>query len=293
MTLRHLKIFKEVCDCRSVTQAAKNLYIAQPSVSAVIAEMEKHYHVALFGRIKNRLVITEAGQELYERACNVLNGFEDFENCAYKKSRADAVKIGTSLTIGTFLLPKLLQKMKTEIPTARPQIKIFPKETVEKAVLTGELDMGLVENAVDLQNFDAQKFYRDELVAACAKDYPAPDELKIEDLYAHRFILREKGSASRERFERFLQENGVKIEPFIESANPQAALHCAAAGLGIAVLPLGIIEDKLADGTLRRIMLGNAVFEREYFVISRKKKKFTALQSEVLALCTRFLDEKK
>lgn len=291
MTLRHLKILKEVCECRSVTQAAKNLYIAQPSVSAVIKETEEHYGVRLFKRIKNRLVITEAGQELYERACNVLNDFNDFENCAYKKSRADTIKIGTSLTIGTFLLPELMKKIRKNFPSAEMKIKIFPKESVENAVLTGELDLGLVENAVNLREFDAQKFYRDELVAVCAKDYPAPDTLKISELFDYPFILREKGSASRERFDSFSEAHGVKIEPFIESANPQAALNCAAAGLGIAILPLGMAEEKLKEGTLRRVGVENTRFEREYYVISRKKKPLTALQRNVLALCTAFLSE--
>lgn len=110
MTLRHLRIFKEVCELKSVTKAANKLYIAQPAVSVAIAELEKKYDVKLFQRIKNRMVITSAGKQLYERALTVLNNFDDFESTAYESGKTCGLKIGASLTIGTFLLPAMIKK---------------------------------------------------------------------------------------------------------------------------------------------------------------------------------------
>ena len=62
MTLRHLRIYLEVYRCGSITQAAKKLYISQPSVSQVIQELESHYGIRLFDRIGRRLYVTEAGK---------------------------------------------------------------------------------------------------------------------------------------------------------------------------------------------------------------------------------------
>ena len=124
MTLRYLRIFKEVCEQKSVTKAAKKLFISQPSVSVVISDLEKKYNVKLFMRIHNRLVITEEGQELYTRACNVLNNFDDFETLAFENSSSNIVKIGTSLTIGTFLLPSLLKELQKQKPQAQFKIRL-------------------------------------------------------------------------------------------------------------------------------------------------------------------------
>lgn len=99
-----------MCELKSVTKAANKLYIAQPAVSVAIAELEKKYDVKLFQRIKNRMVITSAGKQLYERALTVLNNFDDFESTAYESGKTCGLKIGASLTIGTFLLPAMIKK---------------------------------------------------------------------------------------------------------------------------------------------------------------------------------------
>ena len=62
MTIRHLRVFSEVCACGSVTAAASRLYITQPAASAAIAELEARYGVRLFDRIGRRLYLTQAGK---------------------------------------------------------------------------------------------------------------------------------------------------------------------------------------------------------------------------------------
>ena len=61
MTLRHLKIFVAVCDEGGVTAAARALYMAQPSVSLALQELESYYGVPFFDRIARRLHLTQAG----------------------------------------------------------------------------------------------------------------------------------------------------------------------------------------------------------------------------------------
>ena len=194
MTLRHLRIFREVCEQKSVTKAAKKLFISQPSVSVVIADMEKKYNVKLFMRIHNRLVITEEGQELYTRACNVLNNFDDFETLAFENSNSNCVKIGTSLTIGTFLLPSLLKRIQTLFPQAQLKVKIFPKDKIESLLLQGELDFGLIENSVKYPELTAIQFYEDKLVAVCSPQFAVGDTLNVQELEKYPLLLREKAA---------------------------------------------------------------------------------------------------
>lgn len=71
MTIRHLEIFLRVAESESMSTAAKELFISQPTVSGSIAELEKEYNVRLFERLNKRLYITEAGEKLriYARKC--------------------------------------------------------------------------------------------------------------------------------------------------------------------------------------------------------------------------------
>ena len=80
MTIRHLKIFVAVCEYGSTTKAAEALYIAQPTISSTVTELEHYYNVALFERINQRLVLTDIGKEILAKAKDILAGFEDFEN---------------------------------------------------------------------------------------------------------------------------------------------------------------------------------------------------------------------
>lgn len=288
MTLRYLRIFKEVCEQKSVTKAAKKLFISQPSVSVVISDLEKKYNVKLFMRIRNRLVITEEGQELYTRACNVLNNFDDFETLAFENSNSNIVKIGTSLTIGTFLLPSLLKELQKQYPQAQYKVKIFPKEKIENMLLQGELDFGLVENAVNHSELIAQQFYEDKLVAVCAPDFSAPETLNVQELKNFPLILREKGSATRDFFDGYLKQHGTELFPFIETSNPQAAINCTKEGLGITILPLSMVQENLQNNSLRMIDLNDIDLKRFYFIVSHKQKVFSNLQKNILSVCEKY-----
>ena len=78
MTIRHLKIFFQVADTGTMSAAAKNLYMTQPSV-AQQWELEEHYHVLLFERFAKKLYITEAGRQLYRYARLVITQFDLLE----------------------------------------------------------------------------------------------------------------------------------------------------------------------------------------------------------------------
>ena len=76
MTLRHLRIFMEVCRFGSITQAAEELNMAQPAVSYAIRELESYYETRLFERMNRRLYITEYGEQLMNYADSILGQFD-------------------------------------------------------------------------------------------------------------------------------------------------------------------------------------------------------------------------
>ena len=80
MTIRHLRIFLAVADSGTMSQAAKKLYITQPSVSQAVRELEEHYRVLLFERLSKKLYITEAGKTFYSYAKQVVFQFDQLED---------------------------------------------------------------------------------------------------------------------------------------------------------------------------------------------------------------------
>ena len=131
MTLRHLKIFVAVCEEESITAAARKLYIAQPSVSFAIGELEEHYGVKLFDRISRRLYITEPGKQLLSRAREILAIFSEMEQGIRDWDSIGTLRIGTSITAGTCFLPEVAKKFYALRPQIQLQVSIENSRTLE------------------------------------------------------------------------------------------------------------------------------------------------------------------
>lgn len=79
MTLRHMKIYVSVFRLSSMTKAAEELHLAQPSVSLAVRELEDYYGIRLFERIGRHISSTEAGKEFYSYAVHIVSLFEEME----------------------------------------------------------------------------------------------------------------------------------------------------------------------------------------------------------------------
>src|SRR5690554_7400796 len=112
MTLRHLKIFVAVCETGGATAAGEKLYIAQPSISLAISELEDYYGIKLFDRIAKRLHVTEAGKHFLQYARHIVALFEDMEKEVKNFDAIGLIRVGTSITIGNYLLSDYIKQFK-------------------------------------------------------------------------------------------------------------------------------------------------------------------------------------
>ena len=165
MTLRHLKMFVAVCETGSVTRASELLYIAQPTVSHAISELEKYYNVRLFDRINQRLILTETGRELLVSAKEILSDFESFERLASFGGQSPRVRIGASLTLGQTVVPPYLKRLGTEQPEIEAQLVIKTSASIQAEIENGDLDFAIVEGEISSPYLRAELFTRDKLVA--------------------------------------------------------------------------------------------------------------------------------
>ena len=145
MTLRHYKIFLAVCDCMNMTAAAENLFLSQSAVSQAIAEMEKHYGVRLFERMSRKLYLTTAGKKLMRYANQIVRMDLEAEDNMKALQKDGSIRVGASVTIGAYVLPKLVSRFQQN----RPGTEVFVVEdntaNIEAMLLGGQLDLALVE----------------------------------------------------------------------------------------------------------------------------------------------------
>lgn len=290
MTLRHLKIFVTVCKYGSMTKAAEDLHIAQPSVTLAVKELENYYGVILFNRINQRLVLTDFGKEALLRARETLAAFSAFEDLMNRSERNVTLNIGASLTVGKFLIPRFWHRIETEYPEVRCFVAIYQTHIIEQKIKAGELDFAIVEEQVTSPYLHAIPYTKDTLVAVAGIDYPVSPALSLADLTSHRLLLREVGSSSRDLLELLFAANGITAHPAMESASIQALIASVEEGLGMGILPRALVEDKIGR-TLRQVEITGISLERNSYIIYHKNKKFSPTQKKILDLCLSMKDE--
>jgi DNA-binding transcriptional LysR family regulator len=287
MTLRHLKIFITVCETGGITLAAKKLFLAQPSVSLAIKELEENYGVRLFDRISRRLYITETGKRFLEYASHIVTLFEKMESEIKNWDLIGILRIGSSITVGNYLLPQYIKKFKKQYPKNQIYVKIDNSSVIEQSVMANDIDIGLIEGVVHYPQIVSNRIMYDELVLVCGEKHPLSikDSINVKELKNLDFILREKGSGSRELFDSMMLLHNLEIEPIGESVSNQAIIHSMYEGFGLSVLPKLIVKDDIDRGLLHQIIINDITLSRELTLIYHQNKYLSKSANEFMKIC--------
>lgn len=274
MTIRHLQIFLALSKELNMTRTAEKLFMTQPSVSQTIAELERHYQVKLFDRLGKKLFLTTAGTQLITRAQDLLKLLEDTEMSFRAATQQRLVRIGASATVGSYLLPNILNCLHKQDPDLQIEFLVANTSQVEASLLHAELDLGVVEGKTVSRNLRSVPVFKDRLVlVGIAKFLPNKRSYAAKELESVPFLLRETGSGTAEQAQMALSNWG--IQPRIAGiANSIDALHrLVRAGVGVAFLPWLAVEDDLAKGKLAEFQLHGARMDRSIRMIYHTGKR--------------------
>ena len=197
MTLRHMKIFVAVYQQKSITLASNSLHLAQPSVSLAIKELEEYYHIRLFDRLSRRIYPTENGHRFYEYALHIVSLFSEMENKIPAWDANAPLHIGSSITLGTCLLPSLVKAYQEQHSEIKIYVTVKNTGTIEQAVVDNQLDFALVEGTVTHPEIISEVFSADTLCMVAAPGHPlaANRTVTLADAASCPLLLREPGSA--------------------------------------------------------------------------------------------------
>ncbi len=276
MTLRHIKIFVAVFRSSSITKAANELHLAQPSVSLSIRELEEYYGIHLFERIGRRIFPTESGKEFYGYALHIVSLFDDMEKKFRQWNTSGVLRIGASITIGTHMLPSLLNKFKSNFPELRTEVTINKSAVIENLLLENSIDLGMIEKQPEADNICAIPFTQDFLCAIVPPNHPLADfsHISLEQMAQYPFLMRDRGSAGREILDAFFSLKGITVKPVWESSSTQAIVGAVAQGLGVAVLPYLLVKKDIEENTVKYVPFDKPL-KRDLYIIYHKSKYLT------------------
>lgn len=286
MTLRHLKIFKVVCEQGSITKAAHTLYMSQPAVTHAIQELEKELKVQLFDRLSKKLYLNEAGKIILEKTKTILIQYDDLKANAQMITSSIPIRIGSSITIANFLLPDFLNEFAKVCPQAIVKVCIENAQSIEEKLKHQELDIALIEGTIHNNTFYTKLCSSFELAFLCSPLHPfaKKSHISLQEFIKEPLLLREKGSAIRDSFDSALLLNNHFIEPAWESVNSQALIQGVKHNLGVSILPRILVKEELKNNVLNELYIHEISLSNPIYLVYHKDSIFQSSTLQLLSI---------
>lgn len=290
MTLRHMKIFVAVYQNCSITKAADQLHIVQPSVSLAIKELENYYGICLFDRIGRRIYPTAGGKNFYDYALHIVSLFDEMEQKIRDWDALGSVRVGASVTIGNLLLPQIVREFGRLHPDIQVSVTIGNADTIEQNVMDNLVDFAITEGEASFPQLKQERLLRDRFCVIAHPSHPLAGrgEVGLEDLLPYPFLLRESGSASRAMVDSLFLARNHTITPAWESTSTQALVRGVVNNLGISILPYYLAYQELTQELVVEIPVKNLELYRYFSIIYHQNKYLSESAKAFLALCRKY-----
>jgi LysR family transcriptional regulator, low CO2-responsive transcriptional regulator len=257
MEIRQLKAFVAIAEARTFTAAAHRIHYTQAALSMQIKQLEKEVGVPLFTRMPRRVVLTEAGERLLERAHHILREHDAAlaELAELAGAKHGRLRVGSaSGMVSSDSLPLILKKLRKTHPNADVSVSSGTSEELVKKILAGEIDTAFVSLPVEARNVETELLSRDQLVAIASPRHRMAGQ-KVVSAFAlagEKLILGERGGNTRRLIDEFFAEAGLKPTVAMELSRQQAIKNMVAADMGVGIVPFSVARDDVDKGRLVR-----------------------------------------
>lgn len=281
-TLKQLRTFIAVAETLKMSDAARRLYLSQPTVSQIIAELEKEYETRFFKRYPKHLELTPMGKLFWDRALNVLNSYETLNQSMKNTSVIRPLRVGATLTIGDTMISDIIQKLQKSHPDISCSVLIENTKILENRLIHNEIDLALVEGVILNDKIHTEPIMEDELQLVCSKDHPfsGRDIIKAGDLCNCEFILREVGSGTRSIFENLMQTHHIPYTVKWESYSASAILDSVARNLGIGVISTRYVKNNSRADVLKTRPIKDMPMNRYFYLCYNECHSFNSQMAD-------------
>jgi DNA-binding transcriptional LysR family regulator len=270
VTLTQLTAFLTVVRRGSVTAAAEELVVTQPSVSAAVSALERELGVTLTERSGRTLRPTAAGEAYAPYAAEVLGLLDQGARAAHSAAEGEprTLRISAVTTAGEYLVPQLIRAFHERRPDVVMSLDVGNRELVFARVLDHAVDVAVTGRIPDDRRLTGFDFADNEFVLVTAPDDPLARRrwVAMEELAGRPWLLREPGSGTRTLVEEFLASRG--IQPSLLTLGSNGAIKQAArSGLGVALQSRAAVELELELGLLDTISPRGGLPARRWHVV--------------------------
>jgi DNA-binding transcriptional LysR family regulator len=275
--LGQIEAFVQVAQHRSFSKAAEALFLTQPSVTARIQSLERDLGESLFERNGRGVRLTEMGTTFLPFARRALKALQDGRDAIDGMRNLDigTLKLGSALTVSTYVLPKILKKYCSTYPGVEVSVHTGRSEQVLQMVLQDEVHCAL-ERTVHHTEIVTVPLYEDDLalVAAPEHRFAQRRSATVEEIGRESLILFDRGSSYNALIQGVFRQHGIVPKTLMEMDTIEGTKKMVEEGMGIALLPKVSTEREIEQGRLTLVAVSNATMpRRQISLIFRKNRK--------------------
>ena len=285
MTFNQLRTFVEVATAGSVIEAARNLVVSPPAVSAAVGAIERELGVELVERAGRGLVITAAGEVFARYARQVLALLE-----TAKAATAEALdpergqlRLAAVTTAGEHVVPRFLASFRTRHPGPGITLEVGNRDRVRHALERHDADLAVGGRPPGGGRFVTLATRPNVLVlVAQGMGTPSVRDVDVETIARSVVLVREEGSGTRGTAEELLDEMGISPRTLTLGSNG-AIRESVQVGLGITLISRDAVARELDEGTLEEWRCAALPRQRAWHVVARADEHLPATAGLFLA----------
>src|SRR6185503_3697683 len=290
MDIRQLKAFVAIAESGTFTAGAGRVHVTQAAISMQIRQLENETGAQLFVRAPRKVILTEAGEKLLERAYVILREHDAAleELAALTGAHRGRLRIGSaSAGVSGDPLPQILRELRKTHPGVEASVASGTSEQLVQQVLAGELDVAFVSLPVEARGVQTELLSEDSLVAIASPRHKMGRQ-KVVSAYAlagEKLILGERGGNTRRLIDQFFAQAGVTLKVAMELSRQAAIRRMVEEDMGVGIVPLQSVRDEVAKGTLVRWWIEGASINWELGLARLVGGYESPIQLKFLKLC--------
>ncbi len=246
MNLKDLKYLVALADTGHFGKAAERSFVSQPTLSAQLKKLEQYLGVKLVERQPKNVQLTEVGKQIVVRARRMLDEGDEIIALARNNTDPFAGKLKLALipTIGPYLLPRVMQKLRKALPHLGLMLYEHQTEALLKRLRDGEIDLGIMALPIAQGGLEVRKLYEEAFTVALPTNHPlaAKSIIKVQDLKGQTLLLLEDGHCLRDQALEVCSRIDVREAEDFRATSLETLRQMVVAGLGITLLPETAVE---------------------------------------------------
>jgi DNA-binding transcriptional LysR family regulator len=277
ITIQQMDALVRVIEMRSFSRAAKGMNVTQPALTKHIKNLEDAVGFRVADRGYAGITLTREGRLLYDYARRILKLRDEArEKIMNSRLNEDGnIYISASTIPATYILPCVLSGFRRSAPGIKAYIRVGDSEEVIEMILDGRAEMGFIGKNPSSAKLIAEPIWKDTLILAVPAGHRWPGRISLRELEDEPFVIREKGSGSRETLEKYLKgrkDSGLSRMNIVgELGSSEAVKEAVISGLGVSIISIHAVRRELEQGILRQVEIKGFRIERNFHLIYKKQ----------------------